>query len=303
MRLSVIVPATDSRATLTACIDAVNGALEAPEEVIVVGEPPDASAAEARNLGAARASGEALVFVDSDVVVHLDAFVRLRRALESNPDVAAVFGSYDDVPATRGVVSAFRNLLHHHVHHEGAGYVSTFWSGLGAVRTEAFREVGGFDPSWAFMEDVDLGMRLTRRHTILLDPTIQGTHLKEWTLLEMVRNDFSRRGIPWVLMLLDERSLPAELNLGWRHRASAAASLALVGGAVSRKPRIAVAALLTLLALNAPFYGLLARRRGPREAALGVGLHALHHLAGIAAIPAAVAVRLNGAPVRRAERT
>ena len=34
-------------------------------------------------------------------------------------------------------LSAFRNLLHHHVHQSGAGPVSTFWAGLGAICSSA----------------------------------------------------------------------------------------------------------------------------------------------------------------------
>ncbi|MGH7896935.1 MAG: acetone carboxylase subunit gamma, partial [Candidatus Binatia bacterium] len=41
--------------------------------------------------------------------------------------------------------SRFRNLLHRHVHQEGAGPATTFWAGLGAIRREAFERVGGFD--------------------------------------------------------------------------------------------------------------------------------------------------------------
>jgi hypothetical protein len=41
--------------------------------------------------------------------------------------------------------------------------------------------------------------------------------------------------------------------------------------------------------LNHEFYRLLLKKRGPREAAAGVGLHVLHHLAGIAAVPVGIA--------------
>ena len=47
-----------------------------------------------------------------------------------------------------------------------------------------------------------------------------------------------------------------------------------------------------LLALNGRFYGLLLRRLGPRGAAAGVALHAVHHLTAVAAVPAAVALHL-----------
>ena len=83
------------------------------------------------------------------------------------------------------------------------------------------------------------------------------------------------------------------LNLGWRHRASAAACAAGVAGVLLRRPLAAVAALLVLLGANRDFYVLLARRRGVAEAAAGVGLHAVHHLTALAAVPAGVAVHLR----------
>jgi len=57
-----------------------------------------------------------LVFVDSDVVVHADSLSRLERQLADAPDIAAVFGAYDDIPSDPGFVSQTRNLAHAFVH-------------------------------------------------------------------------------------------------------------------------------------------------------------------------------------------
>ena len=314
--ISVVVPATDRPATLPRCTAALEraAATAGPVEIVVVNGPPGLGVCAARNTGADRAGGDVLVFVDSDVEVHTDALARIRAAFADDPGLTAVFGSYDDAPPG-GTVAAFRNLLHHHVHHRGAGPASTFWSGLGAIRRDAFLAAGGFDgerfphPS---IEDVDLGARLVADGArIVLDPAIQGTHLKAWTLRSMVRTDFARRGVPWVALLLRSGQLrlagagPADadhagtssaataLNLGWRHRASAAACATGVAGVLLRRPLAAVAALLVLLGANRDFYVLLARRRGVAEAVAGIGLHALHHLTALAALPAGVAVHLR----------
>jgi hypothetical protein len=308
--ISVVVPATDRPATLPRCTAALQRAAAAagPVEIVVVNGPRDLGVCAARNMGARRASGEVLVFVDSDVEVHPDALTRIRAAFADDPGLTAVFGSYDDAPPG-GTVAAFRNLLHHHVHHRGAGPASTFWSGLGAIRRDAFSAAGGFDgerfphPS---IEDVELGARLVAGGArIVLDPAIQGTHLKAWTLRSMVCTDFARRGVPWVALLLrsTRRSatsaagpVPAgttTLNLGWRHRVSAVACAAGVGGLLLRRPTATLGAVLVLLGVNRDFYALLARRRGPAEAVVGVGLHAVHHLTALAAVPVGVAVHLR----------
>src|SRR5881275_2620193 len=143
--LSLVVPATDGPVTLERVLAAVERADASPDEVIVVREPERLGPAAARNRGAQLATADVLVFVDADVEVHPDAFGRIRAAFDEDPELAALFGSYDDDPGADGVVSAFRNLLHHHVHHEGAGPATTFWAGLGAVRRDVFEAAGGFD--------------------------------------------------------------------------------------------------------------------------------------------------------------
>jgi glycosyltransferase involved in cell wall biosynthesis len=267
--------------------------------VIVVTEPRGSGPAAARNEGARRARGELLVFVDADVVVHDDALARIESRFVADPGLTALFGAYDDAPEAPGAVSGFRNLLHHHVHSSTPGPAQTFWAGLGAVRREALLEAGGFDaeryplPS---VEDIELGGRLTRcGGRIALDPAVRGKHLKAWTLTGMIRTDFTRRGVPWTRLLLERGpSSPSPgstsaLNLGWRHRVSALASLAGAAAIVRRRPLGVVAALATLVAVNRDFYVLLLRRRGPAEAVAGVGLHAIHHLTGAAALVAGVA--------------
>ena len=291
--LTAVVPATNGPQTLARCVRAIEAAAEPPEEVLVVDEPPRSGPAAARNLGARRAAGELLCFVDADVEVHEDVFARIRAAFDADPDLVAVFGSYDDTPPADGTVSAFRNLLHHHVHQSAAGPASTFWAGLGALRRDAFLASGGFDerryPA-SSVEDIELGMRLSADGArIVLDPALQGTHLKRWTLRSMVATDFSRRGVPWVeLRLRSGGGDRGALNLGWRHRASAAAAVLGALAAATRRPVPALSALGALAWLNRDFYALLARRRGVGAAAVGVGLHAVHHVTGAAAVPVGV---------------
>lgn len=285
--LTAVVPATDSPATLSRCVAAIEAAADPPDELLVIADPPGAGPAAARNDGVIRAGGELVVFVDSDVVVHPDAFIRIRAAFDADPGLAAVFGSYDLDSGEGGAVTAFRNLLHHHVHQEAAGPAESFWAGLGAIRRDRLLEVGGFDaeryprPS---IEDIELGARLRRAgHRIELDPELLCTHLKQWTLRSMVRTDLLDRGIPWARLLLDQRSASTALNLGWRHRASAAASVAAAAGLVSRRPLPAAGGLGTLFVLNRGFYALLRRRHGSATAAAGIGLHLVHHLTSVVA--------------------
>jgi GT2 family glycosyltransferase len=292
--LSVVIPATDDPSTLPACRAALAASMDPADEIIVVQRPASLSASDARNAGALCAAGDVLVFVDADVEVHPDALGRIRAAFAQDPQLTALHGSYDDSPRAQGTVSVFRNLLHHHVHQTGGGPAETFWSGLGAVRRTDFLEVGGFDgtryphPS---IEDIELGHRLTMAGGRLrLDPTIQGTHLKRWTLRSMLWTDVARRGAPWVALQLRTRRIASTLNCSWRHRVSALvcalAPLAVLTGAI--RPALALGG--ALVALNHAFYALLIRQLGVARGLAGVGLHGLHHLASVVALPAGVAM-------------
>jgi len=287
--VSVIVPATNQPATLLRCCDALIASDEPPDEIVVVDSPGEANAATARNLGAERATGDILLFVDADVEVQPDALSRVRRAFDDDPGLAALFGSYDDTPSDPGVTSAFRNLLHYHVHQGAAGPATTFWTGLGAVRREAFEHVGGFDQSIEFMEDVDLGMRLSEAgRSIVLDPDVQGKHLKRWTIWSMVRTDIFGRGVPWVRILLSHRQSSTALNLGWRHRLSVLTVFLALAAIGLANPLAVLLSVVALVLLNHEFYALLLRRRGPFETAAGIVLHALHHLACAVSVPIGV---------------
>lgn len=301
-RLSVIVPASDRPSTLGRCVDAIESHLRPGDELHVVTEPAHCHPSVARNIGVAGSTADVLVFVDADVELHDDAIPRLRTAFEEDAKLAATFGSYDDSPGEDGVVSAFRNLLHHHVHQESGGPATTFWTGLGAVRREAFDAVRGFDPEIRYLEDVDFGMRLSATGAlIVLDPHIQGKHLKHWGLADMVRTDLVGRGVPWVVLLLRHRHSTSTLNLGWRHRLSALAALVGAVALVTGRVRVVVCAAVALVTLNHRFYRLLFRRLGAAGSLAGVLLHALHHVVGIAAVPIGVARHLRSRPPEERE--
>ena len=249
--LSLALPTISWEEPFGTCIRAALADLGPRDEALVVFDgvpppPPDwllhsgarllstgrrSGPAAARNLAAAQARGDILLFVDADVELHPDAVERIRVRFAADPELAAVFGSYDDRPAAYGVVSRFRNLLHHHTHHSHPGPATTFWAGCGAVRRDAFLALGGFDAA-AYerpcIEDIEFGLRLSDAGgRILLDPAIQGTHHKRWTLASMVSTDIQQRAMPWSQLLLQRRQLPTMLNLAIPARISAVLSLLL----------------------------------------------------------------------------
>jgi glycosyltransferase involved in cell wall biosynthesis len=137
----------------------------------------------ARNKGVDKARGEIIFFTDADVLLHPDTIGKAVAALQADPDLAAVFGSYDDIPGHSSFLSRYRNLYHHWNHQVGNEEASTFWTGCGAIRRNVFLEMGGFSADFKkpSIEDIELGYRLRESgHRIRLLKTMLGTHLKQW---------------------------------------------------------------------------------------------------------------------------
>jgi GT2 family glycosyltransferase len=257
--------------------------------VVVRHETPLGPAA-ARNTGAMIASALCIFFIDADVAVHPDTLDRGMSRFRDDPTLDALFGSYDDSPTDRGLVSQYRNLLHHFVHQRGdfeddARQAHTFWTGCGMMRRDVFLEFGGFDPRLyprPAIEDIELGYRLARAgRRIVLARDVQATHMKRWSLLEVIRTDVMRRGVPWALLIKRSGMIESDLNI----RPSQKISVALTGTmillslfAVIFPPLIWGVPIAAggVVALNREFYGLLRSRRGLRFAAASLPLHLIY---------------------------
>lgn len=246
-RLSVIVPVHNGRLQLPRCLDALRESTHDSFEVIVVDDcstdntpeiierfgarylrtPRNLGPGGGRNLGVQHARGGIVVFVDADVVVQPQTLALIAGDFERDPQLAAVFGSYDDAPAWPDFLSQYKNLMHHYVHQISSENAVTFWAGCGAVRKNVFNEFRGFNtekypnPS---IEDIELGYRLSMAgRRILLDKRIQVKHLKKWTVRGLWRADIHYRAIPWTRLILETKNLPKDLNL--THSAQASAGL------------------------------------------------------------------------------
>ena len=315
-RVSVVVPVHNGGETLALCLSPLTAVAGDRVEVIVVDDrSTDASAAiaasagatvvpnprgrgpaAARNVGAERARGAILFFVDADVIVESSAVDRLLALFDAEPAVAGVFGSYDDAPFATNFLSQYKNLFHHFTHQTSEADSGSFWGGCGAIRREVFEAVGGFDevkyprPS---IEDIELGFRLRRAgYAVRLDHALQAKHLKRWTTVSLLKADIVDRAIPWSALIVSADAMPNDLNLRWPARVSAA----LVGVLAFAIPflalghrkfyaipvsKVALAAALTALVhvivLNREFYRFLGRTRGWLFTVRAVPMHLCYY--------------------------
>src|SRR5262245_6654716 len=304
LTISVIIPVYNGGPNFRKCLVSVKALLPSPIEVIVVGDgDTDGSSqlaqefgihvlrissprgpARARNFGASPAKGEILFFVDADVTLPSDAVGQVARVFQREPDLAALFGSYDDDPGETNFLSQYRNLLHHYVHQNGREDASTFWAACGAIRRDVFLAMGGFDETYVkpSIEDIELGYRLKRGgYSIRLCKSLQVKHWKRWELGSMLNADFFRRALPWSDLILRDRNCINDLNTGMSGRASVLLTFSLLC-LLAVSPWHALALMLAgvmalaLLVLNAPLYRYFLRKRGVRFALQVIPWHWLY---------------------------
>lgn len=298
--VSVVMPVHNSSATLARVLPSL-AAVPAEWEIILVddGSTDDSAkraqellprarllrlaegrgAAGARNAGVEISTGEMLIFVDSDVAVEASTLLALagRVGGQSAPD--AVFGAYSPLGFPgEPPVSRFRNALHSFMHHRHAGPAFTFWTGLGAVSRRAFLQAGGFRPSMACIEDVEFGWRLhLLGYRIELDPSIQGTHWKCWTLSSMVVTDIWKRAAVWTEAGFRGEVPLNRLNTKWTEKL-ALLFLAVIGFSLAiGQLHYAARAFLAYGLTQLSFLRFLHAHGGSRAAVAGLVLLPVYH--------------------------
>lgn len=289
--VSVIVPVGTADHNFQQCLRSLAETSPPPREIIIVADglpqsnwplvanldaqvlrtPTKIGPAKARNLGARTGHSAILFFVDSDVAVPPDAIAQVAAALDSQPGVAAVFGSYDDEPPVANFLSQYKNLFHHFVHQTSREEASTFWAGCGAIQREVFWRVGGFSERFTSpsIEDIELGYRLKKAgYRVRLLKTLQVKHLKRWDFISLLVSDFFQRALPWSKLVIRDRSLFIDdLNLRLTSRASVILAYGLIAGLLGGAfwpllLGLAPVSAIGLLLLNLPLFRFFMQKRG-----------------------------------------
>lgn len=192
--ISVIIPCKGHAAELAGCLSSIarNALPQAGFEVIVVNvgadqavnalvahhpfareiQTTEAAPGEARNLGAAKAAGEALAFTDADCRPTPGWLRGIETWLASG--AIMVGGAVEDEASGNGLARA-DNVLHFYQYSvQRAGGSAHFLTGANmAVLKTAFNEAGGF-PALKTSEDMYLSKKIALRHPerSIFDPNL-----------------------------------------------------------------------------------------------------------------------------------
>jgi glycosyltransferase involved in cell wall biosynthesis len=303
--ISVVIPAHNAAGTLDECLQAIHRSNYSDYEVIVVDDAStdetrqlasrhncrvvclqeNIGAARSKNLGAAEAEGDIILFTDADILLQPDTLGLVVQNL-SNSSVAGVVGLLGRDLRYNNFSSQFKNLWMHHTYARLAGGrdaergVGLFYTSIAAIRKDVFELMGGFDPHYrgaSVTEDIEFGQRLlTAGHTVRLDGRLTVEHLKRYSLGGLMTTDL-RRAFGLTKTWLRKKLEPAQRATGPKYYASVPWSFVLSVPLAWLLPVLVAFALWTrqtawailawldysaILLLNAPFLSTLYQERG-----------------------------------------
>ncbi len=290
LKVSVIIPVYNGGKNFRRCLSAITEAEPPPFEIIVVADgctdaskqtaeefnttvintPSPGGPGRARNLGAKAAEGDILFFIDADVEIKPDTLEQVVTAFSKEPDLSAVFGSYDDNPGSPNFLSQYKNLLHHYVHQSSRENASTFWGACGAIQKDLFWKTGGFDEAYVkpSTEDIELGYRMKKAgYKIRLIKSLQVKHLKKWNVISLFKTDILYRALPWAKLIMRDKMFINDLNTDLTSRLSVVLIFSIVVAMISALIwhsllLIPLVLGMFLFFINRAFYRFLREKRG-----------------------------------------
>jgi glycosyltransferase involved in cell wall biosynthesis len=213
--VSVIVPVKNGEGTLEACLRSIHRSYYTNYEILVVNDhSTDGStgiaqrnncrlldltegqgANAARNYGASQAHGEIFLFVDADIIVGRETVLEIVESLKYG-DVDAVVGIYTAKHRHESFVSQYKNLWVRYSYMKSSPAIDWLFGSISGIKRRAFEQLGGFNTGLLARhghDDIEFGKRFSQaRLSIMLNMDIEVEHLKQYTFLSFVRNQFHR---------------------------------------------------------------------------------------------------------------
>jgi len=213
--VSVVVPSYNSASTLRECLKSIQNQDYADIEIIVIDDnskdksveiaekfharvirnEQNMGAAEARNIGARKAKGQALLFVDSDVVLENGLISKAVNYMTEHREVDAVVGVFNPKNRFRNFASQYKHLYLCYYFKKQDLKVHYLNTSFTMVRKKVFSEFNGFDAgiSKSISEDIELGMRMAESGKVIHQlKDLQVEHLKKYSFWEFIRTDLRR---------------------------------------------------------------------------------------------------------------
>ena len=211
--ISVIIPVYNSSQTLSDCLDGVFSNKFENFEVIIVDDKSTDNSIEiaknyeckiielnenkgpavAKNTGANSASGDILLFVDSDVILKDNALVNVDR-LYKNDDKNVLQGIYSHEPDYNNITTQYQQSFYcYYTWKNKEKYTETLTSMCFAIKKFFFIESGGFNENIkkATAEDEEFGYNLiNKNYKLLICRELSVEHKVNYNLQTFIKRAF-----------------------------------------------------------------------------------------------------------------
>lgn len=213
--VSIIIPVRNGESTLDICLRSVKRSYYKNYEIIVVndhshdntvsiaqchnctvlhaGEKNGANYS--RNLGAQHATGDILLFLDSDVRIDRDTILEIVETLDDE-NLDAVVGVYTTKHRHENLVSQYKNLWIRYSYMKSTPAIDWLFGAVSGIKRPAFDAMGGFNNELHAVygnDDIELGKRFSQNKlNIMLNLDIEVEHMKNYTLRSFIKNEYRR---------------------------------------------------------------------------------------------------------------
>ena len=234
--LSIIIPFYNSVKTIDRCLSSVFKSNFKNYEVIAVSDnsndgskeiakkyscklinlKKNFGAATARNIGAKKAKGDILVFLDSDVIIKRNALGIINKIFRDKK-VNLIQGIYSHKPNYKKFTTQYlQSQICYYLFSEDKKFTESLCSCFVSIRRKVFLEVNGFDQIFksSNSEDEDLGYRLIERgYVIPIDRRLSVIHDIDIGLF-----DFTKRSLKMhfgeIKLYLRKKKIIKKINQG-----------------------------------------------------------------------------------------
>ncbi|RCG26244.1 glycosyltransferase family 2 protein [Sphaerisporangium album] len=300
--VSVIIPSFNRSDVLRLCLDAVKRQTYPHIEVIVVDDCGTEDAARvaasmgakvlrteanggptpARNLGAAHATGEILIFLDADIALDPDAVQNAVDIMAARPEIGALGGILlPESLMSQSLASRYRALQMYRWWMPAHRPTLELHASMLAVPAKVWAEIGPFDPALRETVSADYRTRVQPFYEVKLTDTVRGRKDHDATVPTILRKVFRRARISamdWRKGETPGDSVPRAIGGVLLLASVPSLALPLVAGRIGLAvpPALVAAA----IALDADTYRFAFRHRGAAFGLYFTGVHVTVTFAG-----------------------
>lgn len=152
--------------------------------------------AAARNTGIRASRHPYLFFLDADIILPDQTLAWVRETLDlysHQERVVGVLGTYAERIPAKDFFTIFKNLYTCYLYRITDTFSPFIHTPMFAVRKSVLDQEGGFDEDMRKAEDFKLGAILgSKGYQFIIDWRIKGIHLKRYTFLNILREDWAR---------------------------------------------------------------------------------------------------------------